>query len=310
MKLPEILSKKTVARSRLFKIETLDLLFSNGVGADLRKVTCRIKTRRNCSRGQRQRRASLNKRVCGWLYEYQLSLPKGAIDDHESAMVAGARELAEEVGFGANNVEFVKTLTVAPGHMGYEISVVFATDLYPNELEGDEPEPIELIKWPISELDTLIESDDFREGESDSCTCSLQVAYQAHPIEKLRLNRGFIMDNFVLPTNLEERLITLAREASSAILDIYNTDFDVETKTDSSPLTLADMAAHKIIVKGLSELTPDIPIISEESVLPEFSERSEMAGPTGYWIPLDGTKEFVNRNGEFTVNIALIRGNA
>ena len=82
------------------------------------------------------------------------------------------------------------------------------------------------------------------------------------------------MDNFVLPTNLEEKLITLARDASSAILDIYNTDFDVEIKTDSSPLTLADMAAHKIIVKGLSELTPDIPIISEESVLPEFSERS------------------------------------
>ena len=50
--------------------------------------------------------------------------------------------------------------------MGYEISVVFATDLYPNELEGDEPEPIELIKWPISELDTLIESDDFREGRA------------------------------------------------------------------------------------------------------------------------------------------------
>ena len=117
------------------------------------------------------------------------------------------------------------------------------------------------------------------------------------------------MNNFVLPTNLEERLITLAKDASSAILDIYNTDFDVETKTDSSPLTLADMAAHKIIVKGLSELTPDIPIISEESALPEFSERSKW--PT-YWLvdPLDGTKEFVNRNGEFTVNIALINGNA
>ena len=117
------------------------------------------------------------------------------------------------------------------------------------------------------------------------------------------------MDNFVLPTNLEERLITLARDASSAILDIYNTDFDVETKTDSSPLTLADMAAHKIIVKGLRELTPNIPIISEESVLPEFSERSKWQT---YWLvdPLDGTKEFVNRNGEFTVNIALMKGNA
>ena len=91
-------------------------------------------------------------------------------------------------------------------------------------------------------------------------------------------------------------------------MDIYETDFYVETKTDSSPLTLADTAAHKIIVKGLRELTPDIPIISEEAVLPEFSERSKWPM---YWLvdPLDGTKEFVNRNGEFTVNIALIAEN-
>ena len=116
------------------------------------------------------------------------------------------------------------------------------------------------------------------------------------------------MENRVLPANFEERLITLARDASSAILDIYETDFYVETKTDSSPLTLADTAAHKIIVKGLGELTPDIPIISEEAVLPEFSERSKWPM---YWLvdPLDGTKEFVNRNGEFTVNIALIAEN-
>ena len=116
------------------------------------------------------------------------------------------------------------------------------------------------------------------------------------------------MENRVLPANFEERLITLARDASSAILDIYETDFYVETKTDSSPLTLADTAAHKIIVKGLRELTPDIPIISEEAVLPEFSERSKWPM---YWLvdPLDGTKEFVNRNGEFTVNIALIAEN-
>ena len=116
------------------------------------------------------------------------------------------------------------------------------------------------------------------------------------------------MENRVLPANFEERLITLARDASSAILDIYETDFYVETKTDSSPLTLADTAAHKIIVKGLRELTPDIPIISEEAVLPKFSERSKWSM---YWLvdPLDGTKEFVNRNGEFTVNIALIAEN-
>ena len=166
MKLPKILNKKTVARSRLFKIETLDLLFSNGVKRTYERLPAGSRQGVIVVAVNDKDELLLTREYAAGFHEYQLSLPKGAIDDNESAMVAGARELAEEVGYGANNVEFVKTLTVAPGHMGYEISVVFATDLYPNELEGDEPEPIELIKWPISELDTLIESDDFREGRA------------------------------------------------------------------------------------------------------------------------------------------------
>ena len=166
MKLPEVLNRKTVARSRFFKIEALDLLFSNGVERTYERLPA------GSSQGvivvaiNDRDELLLTREYAAGFHEYQLSLPKGAIDGHETAVVAGARELAEEVGFGANNVEFVKTLTVAPGHMGYEISVVFATDLYPNELEGDEPEPIELIKWPLSEVDSLIESDDFREGRA------------------------------------------------------------------------------------------------------------------------------------------------
>lgn len=101
----------------------------------------------------------------------------------------------------------------------------------------------------------------------------------------------------------------IVREAGQAILSVYNEDspVDVETKSDDSPVTKADIAAHKIIEKGLQALTPDIPILSEEGGLPEFDIRR--AWPE-YWLvdPLDGTKEFINKNGEFTVNIALIRG--
>ena len=106
-------------------------------------------------------------------------------------------------------------------------------------------------------------------------------------------------------TDLIEPLVTLSRQAGDAILEVYATDFDVQAKDDDSPLTQADMASHLIIEAGLSALTPDIPIISEESGLPSFEERSQW---TRYWLidPLDGTKEFVKRNGEFTVNIALI----
>lgn len=105
--------------------------------------------------------------------------------------------------------------------------------------------------------------------------------------------------------NLIEPIVELATKAGAAILEVYATDFDVQAKDDESPVTQADMAAHVIIEQGLRELTPDIPIISEESGLPEFKVRSQW---TRYWLidPLDGTREFVNRNDEFTVNIALI----
>ena len=105
-----------------------------------------------------------------------------------------------------------------------------------------------------------------------------------------------------------EPIAELAKAAGDAILEVYATDFDVQNKEDESPLTQADMASHRIIDAGLKALTPDIPVISEESGLASFEERSSWQT---YWLidPLDGTKEFVNRNGEFTVNIALIRDN-
>jgi 3'(2'), 5'-bisphosphate nucleotidase len=108
--------------------------------------------------------------------------------------------------------------------------------------------------------------------------------------------------------NLKEMInpiVDLAIDAGHAILEVYATDFDVQEKGDESPLTQADLASHRCIVAGLRELTPDIPIISEEEGLPAFAERGQWQR---YWLidPLDGTKEFVNRNGEFTVNIAFI----
>ena len=107
---------------------------------------------------------------------------------------------------------------------------------------------------------------------------------------------------------LIDPITNLAVDAGQAILKVYATDFDVQSKDDESPLTQADLASHRCIVAGLESLTPDIPIISEEEGLPGFTERGQWQR---YWLidPLDGTKEFVNRNGEFTVNIALIDSN-
>ena len=108
--------------------------------------------------------------------------------------------------------------------------------------------------------------------------------------------------------SLIEPIVALAEDAGRAILEVYSTDFEVHSKADESPLTHADLASNRRIVAGLRRLTPDLPIISEESGLPDFEERRQW---DHYWLidPLDGTREFVNRNGEFTVNIALIESN-
>jgi 3'(2'), 5'-bisphosphate nucleotidase len=102
-----------------------------------------------------------------------------------------------------------------------------------------------------------------------------------------------------------EAVCALAKQAGAAIMQVYGSAFDVTAKSDASPLTQADLRAHEIISKGLQSLTPQWPVLSEESSEIPFDERSKW---TMYWLvdPLDGTKEFVSRNGEFTVNIALI----
>ena len=102
-----------------------------------------------------------------------------------------------------------------------------------------------------------------------------------------------------------EKVIAIAQHAGDAVLNIYNTDFAVAAKSDQSPLTEADMASHHVIVAGLHDLEPGTPVLSEESSKTDFDVRR---GWRRYWLvdPLDGTKEFVKRNGEFTVNIALI----
>lgn len=98
----------------------------------------------------------------------------------------------------------------------------------------------------------------------------------------------------------------LSRDAGAAILKIYQqTEIGIEVKSDDSPLTEADLAAHQIIVAGLKNITPDIPVLSEESQQISYAERGQW---DEYWLvdPLDGTKEFIDKNGEFTVNIAFI----
>ena len=115
-------------------------------------------------------------------------------------------------------------------------------------------------------------------------------------------------DKKILNEQLISSTVEIAKEAGKAIIEIYNSDFDYQLKKDLSPITAADTLSNKIITERLKILTPKIPILSEENCDIPYATRSQW---TQYWLvdPLDGTKEFVNRNGEFTVNIALIDNN-
>jgi 3'(2'), 5'-bisphosphate nucleotidase len=102
-----------------------------------------------------------------------------------------------------------------------------------------------------------------------------------------------------------ERVVGIARDAGDAILLHYHPDTVAEMKEDRTPITAADRAAHRVIADSLTTWDPSIPVISEEGAIPPFTERRAW---DRFWLvdPLDGTKEFLKRNGEFTVNIALI----
>ena len=139
-------------------------------------------------------------------------------------------------------------------------------------------------------------------GNAPLARCPLLLT---QPLNQPSSPNNHIMNNL----DLLDEVRALAASASESILEIYASNFDVQLKGDASPLTQADLASHRTIVQGLESITPDIPILSEESADIPFENRARWQT---YWLvdPLDGTKEFIKRNGEFTVNIALIANGA
>jgi ADP-ribose diphosphatase len=163
---PSILKRATVARSRLFRADEIHLRFSNGEERTYEKL---------CSGGPGavlivplldENTVLLVREYAVGLEDYHLALPKGAIDQGETLLAAANRELKEEVGYGARKLQFLKRINLSPSYMEHGINVVMAWDLYPERLEGDEPEPIEVVPYPLSDLLNLISRADVCEGRS------------------------------------------------------------------------------------------------------------------------------------------------
>lgn len=166
MGVPEIKEVRTIARSRFFRIEEMDLRFSNGVERTYERLPGSGRAAVMVVAINDADELVLIREYAAGFHEMQLTLVKGAVDDGESLEEAANRELKEEIGFGARRIEFIKKLNLAPGHMGFTINLLLARDLYPERLPGDEPEPPEVVTWPLADLDALIAGDEFREARA------------------------------------------------------------------------------------------------------------------------------------------------
>ncbi|RBP74814.1 ADP-ribose diphosphatase [Shewanella putrefaciens] len=164
---PEILHTEVVARSRLFQIEQVHLKFSNGVERQYERM-------KGGSRGAvmivpiHQGKMLLAREYAAGTDNYELGFPKGLIDPGETAIEAANRELQEEIGFGSNKLTLLKELSLAPGYFSSKMQIFLAEDLYESRLEGDEPEPIDVVPWALADWEALLDNVDFSESRSVS----------------------------------------------------------------------------------------------------------------------------------------------
>ena len=180
LKLPSILNSEIVASSRLFSIESLDLRFSNGETRTFERLPKRGREAVIvCAVTENQEVVLIREYMAG-LHKYELGLPKGRVDLGESFAHAANRELKEEAGYGAESIVHLRELSLAPGQMGFSIHVMLATNLYLESLPGDEPEPLEVVLWPLSRIDELIFSHELSEARSIATLKIAEVALQGN----------------------------------------------------------------------------------------------------------------------------------
>ncbi len=165
-KLPIIHKTKIVASSHLFKIEALDLEFSNGEKRQYERLVSRGVGAVLIVPILDENTILLIREYAAGTERYELAFPKGKVEKGEAILDAANREIMEEVGYESSNLSVMKSLSLAPGYLGHITHIILAQDLSERREEGDEPEAIEVVPWEISKIDELLDRDDFAEGRS------------------------------------------------------------------------------------------------------------------------------------------------
>jgi ADP-ribose diphosphatase len=163
---PTILKRETIARTRIFHVEQLELRFANGVETQYERLLGSPQGSVLIVPMLDDDTVLLIREYAAGIDRYELALPKGRIEKDEELLAAANREIMEEVGYASNSLHHLTSVSVAPGYVGYFTHVVLARDLYPCVAVGDEPEPIEVVPWKLSELPQLVQRDDCTEARS------------------------------------------------------------------------------------------------------------------------------------------------
>jgi len=162
---PEILERRLVAQTRIFRVEQVDLAFSNGNHRRFERIIG--------GRGSvlvvpmsDARTLLLTREYAAGMDRYELGFPKGIVEPGEDPLEAAGREIREEIGFGARNLRLLQKVSLAPGYIQHETHLVLARDLYREQAQGDEPEPIKVVPWDLDAPDALLKRGDFTEARS------------------------------------------------------------------------------------------------------------------------------------------------
>ena len=165
-KLPKIHARRELDPGNLFKVESLDLEFSNGEKRTYERLRSHSLGAVIVVAMRDDHSVLLVKEYAAGLHHYELGLVKGRLETGETILEGAQRELKEEIGFGAHDLVELTQLSLAPGYMTHITHVVLARNLYPEKLEGDEPETLEIVPWPLTDLYELVNRPDCTEGRS------------------------------------------------------------------------------------------------------------------------------------------------
>lgn len=164
--LPKIVKTQTVAKSRLFEVEQLELHFSNGEQRQYERMKPANHNGVMVVPITANNDLLLIREYSAGTESYELGFPKGLIDSGETPQQAANRELKEEIGFGANQFTPLKEVVLAPSYFSSKMTLFLAQNLYQERLQGDEPEPLQVVRWPLAQAEELLIHGDFRESRS------------------------------------------------------------------------------------------------------------------------------------------------